>query len=373
MNAPEPSQEDGPGNSFRPGATVAPVKNPGPQSPPGRRLSKNNPYRKSSGSNTTTTEIKRSVSLNSNNKPPSSYPSPPPSATSINGRYPQSPVARHSANSSPSHRQEAFGENKSGRRRGSSLGERFPGDTSHRPLDTLVKEKHHADRARHITRKHHIAPDTIDSLDSSGVGSYHHGGPYDATLFARNNTKNSPLAALKDSNAETLKATPKEKVIDSVRHHRPLDGVAAFAPGDYDRNGNLYTYEEGENMMTDVNPGGGAYKRWPGVQYHPDDIKGKGEPSYSIEKALKDHNLRDEKVGSEGIEMKTQQPHRRTGSGAFSHSREASGNRTGAMASVDWDDSPGMNRSGSISKRLSGGLKKRFGSMKKNKNENNEA
>lgn len=27
-------------------------------------------------------------------------------------------------------------------------------------------------------------------------------------------------------------------------------------------------------------------------KYHPDDLKGKGEPSYSIEKALKDHNSR---------------------------------------------------------------------------------
>lgn len=156
-----------------------------------------------------------------------------------------------------------------------------------------------------MTRKHHIRPDTIDTLDNSGLGSYHHGGPYDATLFARNNTTNSPLAALKDSNAEALRATPKERIIDSVQYHRPLDGVAAYAPGDYDRNGRLYTYEEGDNMMINNTAAGGAYKRWPGVQYHPDDIKGKGEPSYSIEKALKEHKIRDEKVVPDGIEMKT--------------------------------------------------------------------
>lgn len=238
---------------------------------------------------------------------------------------------------------------------------------SHRPLDTLLKEKHHADRARHITKKHHIRPDTIDTLDNSGVSAYHHGGPYDATLYARNNTSKSPLAALKDSNAEALKATPKEKIMDSVQHHRPLDGVAAYAPGDYDRNGRLYTYEEGENLMIDGNAGGGAYKRWPGVQYHPDDIKGKGEPSYSIEKALKEHKIHDEKISSEGIEMKTQQPHGRSPSGAISHSREPSGG--GAIASTGWDDGEGqVHRSGSIGKRLSGGLKKRFGSIKRSHN-----
>jgi hypothetical protein len=234
---------------------------------------------------------------------------------------------------------------------------------SHRPLDTLLKEKHQADRARHMTRKHHIRPDTIDTLDNSGLGAYHHGGPYDATLFARNNTSNSPLAALKDSNAEALKATPKEKIIDSVRHHRPLDGVAAYAPGDYDRNGRLYTYEEGDNMMTEGQPGGGAYKRWPGVQYHPEDIKGKGEPSYSIEKALKEHKIRDEKVAENGIEMKSHPRDNRGG-----HSREPSGSGAGgAIATTGWDDGEAqVNRSSSISKRLSGGLKKRFGSIKRN-------
>ncbi len=40
-------------------------------------------------------------------------------------------------------------------------------------------------------------------------------------------------------------------------------------------------------MMISGNPEGGAYKRWPGVQYLDSDVKGKGEPSYSLEKALK--------------------------------------------------------------------------------------
>ncbi|EXJ88292.1 hypothetical protein A1O1_05222 [Capronia coronata CBS 617.96] len=355
LNAPEPSQEDGPGNTFRPGTTVSAV----PASPPstsktasGRRLSKNNPYRKNSLSTTTTTEIRRSASLHS--------------PTSSHGRAslvasPRSPVAsptmRQSSNPqsprSPSHRQEAFGDKStgSGRRRGSSLSERYPGDMSHRPLDQLAKEKAVADRARHATKKHHIQPDVIDSLDDSGGSAWHHGGPYDATLYARNNSSNSPLAAVADSNAEALKATPKEKIIDSVVRHRPLDGVAAYPPGFEDPMGNSYEYEEGENMMVENSPGGGAYKRWPGIPYLPEDIKGKGEPSYSIEKALKEHSIRDDGVGSEGIEL---QSRHRSSSGAI------------ATADSSWDNGSGqMGRSGSISKRLSGGLKKRFGSIKR--------
>ncbi|KAI1618499.1 hypothetical protein EDD37DRAFT_622903 [Exophiala viscosa] len=354
LNAPDPSQEDGPGNSFRGGASTTPVKSPQPErSSPGRRLSKhnpNNPYRKGSFSTVNTNEINRSASLHTkSNSNSGAYPSPPPSGNSPNGRFPspqQSPR-------SPSHRQEAFGGQQTGRRRASSLTERYPGDKSHRPLDQLAKEKYIADRARHATRKHHIQPDTIDNLDRSGGTSWHHGGPYDATLFARNNSTNSPLAAVADSNLEALKATPKERIVDSVRGHRPLDGVALYAPGNSDRMGNVYNYEEGENMMTEGRPEGGAYKRWPGIQYLPEDIKGKGEPSYSIEKALKEHHIGEESKaeGDEGIELQSR--HRSS---------------SGAVPPSSWNDGEGqtVGRSGSL-RRLSGGLKRRFGSVSKRK------
>lgn len=215
---------------------------------------------------------------------------------------------------------------------------------SHRPLDTLTKEKRTADRSRHSTKKHHIRPDSIDKLDEVGA-SYHHGGPYDATLFARNNSKDSPIQAVAGTNAEALRATPHEKIMDSVKGHHPLDGTASYAPGQMDRNGHVYRYQAGENMMTDL---GGNYKRWPGVQYHPDDIKGKGEPSYSIEKALKEHSL-DEKPSVDGIEMKSQNRHR-SGSGAV---REA----------VYDDANENMvGRSGSFGR----GIRKRIGSLRKN-------
>lgn len=104
---------------------------------------------------------------------------------------------------------------------------------------------------------------------------------------------NSPIEAVSSTNEEALKATPRDMIKDSIEKHRPLDGVAMVPPGQVDRHGNSYNYQEGTDMMIENNPEGGAYKRWPGVKYLPDDLKGKGEPSYSLEKALKDHKLHD--------------------------------------------------------------------------------
>ena len=279
------------------------------------------------------------------------------------------------------HRQEAFSDHKDGSptssgrpRRTSSLSQRYPGDKSHMPLKQLEAENRAADRAPHLRKKHQIGPDTIDTLDSAS-GPYHHEGPYDATMFARNTSyKSSPVAATSSTTRETLRATPKEKIMDSLEGHRPLDGVAAYQPGEVDRNGHVYDYEQGENMMTDNAPEGGAYKRWPGVQYHPDDIKGKGEPSYSIEKALKEHNSDQsrqgrQQSGSQEIEMTA--PKSRTSTG-----RDSLGGGTGVDGKFDpqnpmWGDGEQgrFMRSASArdSKRNSGsggGLKHRFGSIK---------
>ena len=71
---------------------------------------------------------------------------------------------------------------------------------------------------------------------------------------------NSPVEAVSGSNEEALKATPREKIKDSIERHRPLDGVASVPSGLSDRNGNTYNYEEGTDLMIE-----GNYKRWPGV------------------------------------------------------------------------------------------------------------
>lgn len=106
-----------------------------------------------------------------------------------------------------------------------------------------------------------VNPDIIDELDDITVYSYHHEGPYDAARPERNRvTQLSPLEAVKESNEEALRATPRDKIIDSIQCHRPLDGTAFFPPGTTDPNGQSYEYEEGSNMMNEY----GNFLRLPG-------------------------------------------------------------------------------------------------------------
>lgn len=207
-----------------------------------------NPFRQSSASSKDGGSVKtRPVS--------SGYPTPPPSASPQRSAFP--------------HRQEAFGtyggdngRSSNARARASSLGERFPGDQSHKPLDIIRRDSKRAHRSPHLKKRHIPGADTIDRLDSVN-GPYHHEGPYDAALLARNTSfESSPIAAVQDTTEEALKATPRENVLNSVTRHRPLDGVAAIPPGGTDRFGRRYDYKEGDNMMI-VN--GGNYKRWPGI------------------------------------------------------------------------------------------------------------
>lgn len=174
-------------------------------------------------------------------------------------------------------------------RRSSSLSQRYPGDMSHRPLDMLRQEARSADKARHLrsasaTRgqatdafssvaHHHQSSrkpytDTIDRLDHSSLGgSYHHGGPYDAAIATRNrNPMYAPLEAVKSSNAEALKATPRDYVIDSMTRHVPLQGIAIIPPGiAHPRTGEVLEYEEGADLMREQDAPGGPYKRWEGM------------------------------------------------------------------------------------------------------------
>lgn len=146
--------------------------------------------------------------------------------------------------------------------RNSLLSSRFDGDRSHRPLDIIKRDVLLANRAPHLRKKHHVGADSIDNLDTVG-GAYHHEGPFDATLLAKNlSYKSSPVEAVRRTNLEALKATPREMIRDSVERHRPLDGVARLPPGMADENGRVYRYREGTDLMIED---GGNYKRWPGV------------------------------------------------------------------------------------------------------------
>ncbi len=129
----------------------------------------------------------------------------------------------------------------------------------------LKEDRKKANRAPHLRRQHLVGADRIDRLDNL-IAPYHHEGPYDATMLARNTSyTNSPVEAVSTSNEEALKATPREMIKDSVEKHRPLDGTAMVPPGMADRYGNTYNYQEGTDMMIENDPEGGAYKRWPGV------------------------------------------------------------------------------------------------------------
>ncbi len=138
---------------------------------------------------------------------------------------------------------------------------------SHRPLDVLRKEAKAADRSPHLKKQHMPGADLIDVLDRSMVGgAYHHEGPYDATLLARNtNYKNSPVEATKGTNAEAIRATPRENIQDSLVKHVPLQGTAVIPPGFAGLDGREMNYEEGADLMREEDAPGGAYKRWPGI------------------------------------------------------------------------------------------------------------
>ncbi|KAL9117794.1 MAG: hypothetical protein Q9187_005664 [Circinaria calcarea] len=341
LTAPNPSEETGPGTHYR-STYDAETSSQASASSPGRK-------------NPIPVTVRKS-----------SLPSPPKSTSPRQTRVPRrQEVFTNPNDSSPMRRSldqastvvptsTTSSTPVSGLQRGNSLTSRFAGDTSHRPLDMIKREAKIANRAPHLRKKHIIGPDSIDSLDTVG-GKYHHDGPFDATLLARNiSLVNSPVEAVRSTTEETLKATPKEKIKDSIERHRPLDGVAVVPPGMTDLSGRTYNYEEGADLMVED----GNYKRWPGVHYLPEDLKGKGEPSFSIEKALKDHKHRGRSPPKDesGIEL-TSRP------------RASSGDNqpTGYEQSYrEWESD--MRRNDTTGQRSSGGLVKRFGSLKRRSN-----
>ena len=204
------------------------------------------------------------------------YPSPPASVSPRQAQFPHRQQASNGQDAGPARRDSlqrpsteiptsSAASTLAGRTRGASLTSRFPGDESHRPLDILKREKKIADRAPHLRKKHFVGSDSIDQLDSVG-GKYHHDGPFDATLLARNTSfLTSPVEAVSGTNEEALRATPREKVVDSIERHRPLDGVAITPPGIADSTGRTLHYQEGADLMIEE----GNFRRWPGVVGRP--------------------------------------------------------------------------------------------------------
>ncbi|RDL33104.1 Uncharacterized protein BP5553_08543 [Venustampulla echinocandica] len=364
LTDPEPSEETGPGTHFRNLSSSS-------QDPATTSYSTSDRYSK----HPTATD----------------YPTPPTSSSPTRTTFhPSNPY------SSSSHRKSAFSDysqpgtsrrsfdqpatqpatqHKHQRSRGSSIGERFPGDMSHRPLDQLRKEAKMANRSPHLKRKHIPGADSIDSLDDSIVGGkYHHGGPYDATLLARNtNYQTSPVAALEDSNAEAIRATPKEYLRDSLDKHVPLQGTSIIPPGATSWDGRVMDYQEGADLMREPDAPGGAYKRWDGVKYLPGDLKGKGEPSYTVEKALKEHKHSQKALNeqnpkshrhamSDGHDLYEMQPRQRKRGASGSSANLAPPSNNNRSHSANEAD---MRRSNTTGRRVGESLRKRLESLKK--------
>ncbi|KAI1077378.1 hypothetical protein F5B20DRAFT_552255 [Whalleya microplaca] len=232
---------------------------------------------------------------------------------------------------------------------------------SDRPLDEIRRATKAANRTPHLRKKNIAHPDIVDALDETGIGGYyHHDGPYDATLASRNKDKRyAPLEAVKYGNMEALKATPHEYVQDSLSRHVPLQGTAIIPPGHEDWNGNRMEYEEGDDLMRDPDAPGGPYKRWDHIQYHPNDLKGKGEPSYTLEEDRKRHksHLRGSSLNSHGMyEMQPQRTMARS-SGRAKDGRFDARERSSSLGSPAPSTNP-------RAKRLSDGLKRRLGSLR---------
>lgn len=182
-------------------------------------------------------------------------------------------------------------------------------------------------------------PDTIDRLGAVTEGvPYHHDGPYEATLLARQVPGYAPVDAVKGSNAAALAATPQANIVDCLEKHYPLQGTAMFPPGF----GGLGDYEEYDVMIRD-----GDYKRWKHMEYKPEDRKGKGEPSYTLDELDKQRRLRykDNQIKPEEYEM-------------HSASRQRSSSLPGSGS---------KNPFSSVDGRMDGlsRLKRRFGSLKR--------
>nr|OQO18503.1 hypothetical protein B0A51_16723 [Rachicladosporium sp. CCFEE 5018] len=289
FNAPEPSAETGPGASF--GSTFAGL--PDRERTTTAATSKN-PYHTAPPAKSGAQDSTRP--LGARGSPPTKFPN-----------FSEEPVHDRSARPHRTSDAAAALRNVDGgegavpsRRRGSSLAQRFPGDESHKPLDIIRRDSRKANRSSHLKKKSIQGPDVIDRLDPAlGGRAYHHEGPYDAAAFARNrDPKTAPIAALEDSIAETLKATPRENIKDAVERHKPLDGVAIVPPGEPDQFGRRYDYEEGTDMMREGLNNEPGYKQWPGKEYDPEDLKGEAEPGFSLNRALKAH-----KIDDNGIEM----------------------------------------------------------------------
>ncbi|KAF2234994.1 hypothetical protein EV356DRAFT_500913 [Viridothelium virens] len=374
LTEPEPHADSGLNTHY--GSSFAPKENSYPTPPQsGSPKRDTNPF--TASPKRETNPFRRSVDEKRNgvNVAAAEYPSPPGSGSPRREKFPtlreekqadSMPRERRSLDQSSLNRS-SDANTTTTRRRGSSLKERYPGDKSNQPLSVIRKESKKANRSPHLSKRHMPGADLVDRLDIVG-GRYHHEGPYDAALLARNTSyTNSPIAAVSDSINETLKATPQENINNSVKSHRPLDGTAIVPPGEEDRFGRTFDYKEDGNLMVDNDPAGGSYRRWPGVDYKSDDIHGKGEPFYSLEKAIKNHRISDELGEEHGAIELTETPKGVRASASGVDPRDPVEVVGSSSKMVDLEHEADIRRTGSSPKKGES-LRKRIGSLRRKKN-----
>lgn len=101
-------------------------------------------------------------------------------------------------------------------------------------------------------------------------------------------------------------------------------------------------------------------------KYLPEDLKGKGEPSFSIERALKEGERIDHgRNVSEGNNSYEMQPSTRERSASGSHAMGPNRPSSSALKYADFEGE--MRRSHSTGRRVGEGLKRRFGSLRRTK------
>ncbi len=284
------------------------------------------------------------------------------------------------------HRSQSLNSEQPALGRENSLLGKYSGDMSRRPLDQIKRDTKTANRSPHLRKKNIAGPDIIDALDDVGIGgTYHHGGPFDATLASRNRDKRyAPVEAVKDSNLEALKATPREYVQDSLRKHVPLQGTASIPSGQRDMFGRRMSYEEGADIMRDADAPGGAYRRYDHVPYHPEDLKGKGEPSYTIERDAKDQKRARKQIGSTEsgavYEMQPTKPttkhspgHKDRGVTVRQRSTSSSGPSGSKSPNGESRDVDVRRSSSTTGKRLSDGIKRRISGIRRKYHNANDA
>ena len=174
----------------------------------------------------------------------------------------------------------------------------------HNPYLASSSPSSSANRPSRRRTSHIPGPDPVDRLGAIG-SAYHHDGPFEATLLARQIPGRAPVDAVRDSNAAALAATPLASIRDCLDSHYPLRGVAMYPPGV----GGTGNYDEYDVMVRD-----GAYRRWPHMDYHDDDRKGKGEPSFTadeLDKRRKQDRGNVEAGAGTGTGSKDKQPRRR--------------------------------------------------------------